>query len=69
MENHFDYNFELETRLKEKGEIEKAKSQLKIAQKIIDVFADDFLENKCFNKFIYEYTKVRRKEIEELLAK
>ena len=55
--------------LLEKGEIEKAKSQLKIAQKIIDVFADDFLENKCFNKFIYEYTKVRRKEIEELLAK
>ena len=54
--------------LLEKGEIEKAKSQLKIAQKIIDVFADDFLENKCFNKFIYEYTQVRRKEIEELLA-
>ena len=46
--------------LKEKGEIEKAKSQLKIAQKIIDAFRDP--EDKWSEADIYE------KEIEELLA-
>ena len=53
--------------LKESGEAEKAKLQFKIAQKIIDAFADDFLETKWFSSTIYEYTKEQRAEIEMLL--
>lgn len=55
-------------RLKEKGEIEKANSQFKIAQKVIDAFAEDFVEKKWFKATVYEYTIEQRKEIEELLA-
>ncbi|MBR6776687.1 MAG: hypothetical protein IKM27_02950 [Clostridia bacterium] len=55
-------------RLKEKGETEKANSQFKIAQKVIDAFAEDFVEEKWFKATVYEYTSEQRKEIEELLA-
>ena len=54
--------------LLKKGENKKAKSQLKIAQKIIDAFADDFLQNKWFHATIYEYTREQQTEIERLLA-
>lgn len=54
--------------LKEKGETEKAISQFKIAQKVIDAFADDFVETKWFKATVYECTYGRRKEIESLLA-
>lgn len=53
--------------LKERGEIEKAKSQFIIAKKIIDAFSDDFLETKYFKSTVYEYTYNQRKEIEKLL--
>ena len=55
-------------RLKEKGETEKANSQFKIAQRVIEAFADDFVEDKWFNSTVYEYTEVQRKEIEQLLS-
>ena len=54
--------------LKKKGEVEKANSQFRIAQKIIDAFAEDFLETKWFNATIYEYTSEQRKEIEKMLS-
>ena len=50
------------------GEIEKANSQFRIAQKIIDAFEEDFIESKWFNATIYEYTSEQRKEIESLLT-
>jgi len=53
--------------LKSSGEIEKAASQFKIALKVIDAFAEDFIETKWFWSTIYEYTKEQRKEIEKLL--
>ncbi len=55
-------------RLKEKGEDEKAISQFRIALKIMDAFAEDFLETKWFASTIYAYTGERRKEIEQLLS-
>ena len=55
--------------LKENGEIEKAKSQFRIAQKIIDAFSEDFIETKWFNSTVYEYTSEQREEIAELLNK
>lgn len=54
-------------RLMEKGESERALSQFRIAQKVIDAFAEDFLETKWFSKTIYESSSEQRKEIEELL--
>lgn len=42
--------------LKENGETEKAISQFKIAQKVMDAFSDDFIEDKWFTETIYEYT-------------
>ena len=54
-------------RLKENGETEKAVSQFRIAQKVMDAFAEDFLETKWFKSTIYEYTDEQRKEIERLL--
>ncbi len=53
--------------LKEIGETEKAISQFRIAQKIMDAFAEDFVETKWFNSTIYDYTKEQRNEIEQLL--
>ncbi|MBQ4042776.1 MAG: helix-turn-helix transcriptional regulator [Clostridia bacterium] len=54
-------------RLTEKGETEKAASQFRIAQKIMDAFKEDFLESKWFRSTIYEYTEEQRKEIEQLM--
>ena len=54
-------------RLKENGETEKAVSQFRIAQKVMDAFAEEFLETKWFKSTIYEYTDEQRKEIERLL--
>jgi hypothetical protein len=55
-------------RLKENGEIEKANSQFRIAQKVMDAFAEDFVEDKWFKATVYEYTVEQRKEVETLLA-
>ena len=49
------------------GEREKALSQFRIAQKIMDAFAEDFVETKWFKATVYEYTVEQRKEIESLL--
>ena len=54
--------------LQENGEHEKALSQFRIAQKIIDTFSEDFLESRFFHATIYEYTCNQRKEIEQLLT-
>lgn len=54
--------------LKENGESEKAISQFKIAQKVMDAFAEDFLESKWFGSTIFEYTSERKKEVERLLG-
>ncbi len=53
--------------LKETGEAEKAISQFRIAQKIMDAFAEDFVETKWFKSTIYDYTIEQRNEIEQLL--
>ena len=55
-------------RLKERGDNEKAASQFKIALKIMDAFAEDFVESKWFRSTIYEYMSEQRKEAERLLA-
>ena len=55
-------------RLKERGEDEKACTQFKIAQKIIDAFSEDFLETKWFKATIYDYTSEQRSEIDKLLS-
>jgi len=55
-------------RLKENGETEKANSQFRIAQKVMDAFAEDFVEEKWFRATVYEYTAEQRKEVEALLA-
>ncbi|MBR6708507.1 MAG: helix-turn-helix transcriptional regulator [Clostridia bacterium] len=54
-------------RLKENGETEKAISQFKIAQKVIDAFAEDFIETKWFNSTVYAYAEEQRKELETLM--
>ena len=50
------------------GEREKALSQLRIAQKVMDAFSEDFVETKWFKATVYEYTQEQRQEIEGLLA-
>lgn len=55
-------------RMKEIGEIKKANSQFRIAKKVIDAFAEDFVEEKLFKTTIYEYTSEQRKELETLLV-
>lgn len=55
-------------RLQEKGEAEKAVSQFKIAQKVIDAFAEDFLEDRWFTSTVYDGMRPQREEIEKLLA-
>ena len=55
--------------LREKGETEKANSQFRIAKKVLDAFADDFIEDRWFWATVYEYTEDQRKEIEQLLCK
>ena len=53
--------------LKEKGEIEKARSQFIIAQKVMSAFSDDFIETKYFKARVFEATDEHLKEIEQLL--
>ena len=55
-------------RLREMGEREKANTQLVIAQRIIDAFEDDFVEEKWFTRTVYEYMDEQREEIKSLLA-
>ena len=55
-------------RLQEKGEAEKAVSQFKIAQKVMDAFAEDFLEDLWFTSTVYDGMRPQREEIEKLLA-
>jgi len=54
--------------LKEEGENEKAISQFRIAQKVMDAFKDDFIEEKWFRETVYGYTEEQRKEIEMLIG-
>ena len=54
--------------LMKQGESEKAASQFRIAQKISEAFAEDFVESKWFKATVYEYTREQRQEIERLLA-
>ena len=53
--------------LLEQGEDEKAAIQFRIAQKVSEAFAEDFVETKWFKATVYEYTAEQRKEMEELL--
>jgi len=55
-------------RLKEKGDTEKANSQFRIARKVMDAFAEDFVEEKWFKATVYEYTNEQRREVEMLLG-
>jgi len=55
-------------RLKEQGETEKANAQFRIAQKVMDAFAEDFVETKWFGATVYESTSPQRKEVEQLLS-
>ena len=58
----------LSKRLRERGEIDKSKIQLEIAKKVIDAFADDFVEDRWFSTTVYGYTTEQRAEIEKLLS-
>jgi tetratricopeptide (TPR) repeat protein len=49
------------------GEREKGLSQLRIAQKVSEAFAEDFVETKWFKATVYEYTAEQREEIASLL--
>lgn len=53
-------------RLREIGEEQKAKTQFKIAKKVIDAFEDDFTETRWFKSTIYDL-KEQREMIERLL--
>jgi hypothetical protein len=53
--------------LKEHGEPDKARSQLRIAQKVVDAFAEDFVEDRWFKATVYEDGDEQRQEIERLL--
>ena len=53
--------------LKKNGEIEKANTQFRIAQKVMAAFEEDFLESKFFTSTVYESTMEYREEIEQLL--
>ncbi len=54
--------------LRKIGEEEKAAIQFRIARKVMDAFAEDFVEAKWFDSTVYEYTREQREEIEQLLA-
>ena len=56
-------------RLTEKGDAEKAMSQFRIAQKVIDAFKEDFVEDRWFRGTVYTYTEEQRKELAVLLGK
>lgn len=67
-ENLVDMLIIVGKRLKENGESEKAATQFRIAQKIMDAFAEDFPETRWFKATIYEYTEKQRTEIAQLLT-
>ena len=52
--------------LREMGEEQKAKTQFRIAKKVIDAFEDDFTETRWFKSTVYD-SKERREMIEMLL--
>ena len=54
--------------LKQNSETEKAAVQFRIAQKVIDAFAEDFVEDKWFNTTVYGDTDKVRNELERLLS-
>ena len=54
--------------LLEQGEAEKAASQFRIAQKVMDTFRDDFAETKWFDDTVYERIAGQRQEIAQLLG-
>lgn len=54
--------------LKEQGEVEKANSQFKIAEKVMEAFKEDFVETKWFHSTVYDYTQEQRKEIAKMLG-
>lgn len=54
--------------LKERGEIEKAHAQFRIALQIMDAFEADFVESQWFKATVYESTSAQRNEIRTLLA-
>ena len=56
-------------RLSENGDAEKAMSQFRIAQKVIDAFKEDFVEDRWFCETVYTYTEEQRKELAVLLGK
>ena len=53
--------------LTEIGETEKGMSQFRIAQKVIDAFKEDFVEETWFRATVYEYTETQREELKQLL--
>ena len=66
-ENLIDMLIVVGKRLKERGEDEKASTQFKIAQKVIDALSEDFLEIKKLWATNYDYKSRKRIEIENLL--
>ncbi|MBO5757745.1 MAG: helix-turn-helix domain-containing protein [Clostridia bacterium] len=50
-------------RLDEKGEHDKAFTQYKIAQKVIDAFKDDFLEDRWFCTTVYDSLQAQREQL------
>ena len=50
------------------GEHEKAICQFKIAQRVSDAFADDFVEDTWFKGTVYERATEQRKELEQRLS-
>ena len=50
------------------GERDKAMTQFRIARRVIDAFAEDFVESQWFKATVYEYTDEQRKEIDQLLS-
>ena len=53
-------------RLREMGEEQKAKTQFKIAKKVIDAFEDDFTETRWFKSTVYDMKELRE-EISRML--
>ena len=54
--------------LRKNGEEEKALLQFRIAKRVIDAFADDFVESKWFDMTVYEALREERSELEQLLT-
>ena len=54
--------------LKANGETEKANSQFEIAQKIMDAFSEDFLEDRWFTGTLFNPACEQREKIRKLLT-